>query len=322
LGEEIPESEAPPERLDRAARREQRRATRGRPVPPQMPVDFEEPQEEEEQQRLRGGFGRAARRIAAVVVVLLLAVAAFFAYREWGSSIMGMMQTAQAPTTQQAAKEAPSARPKISDRIGGAQQDTSARPATGAGAVVAQRAVLYEQGTSTMERKQYVGSVIWRTEATAPAPGQAADTVLKGEIEIPERQIRGSVTLRRNLDQSLPVSHTLEILFSTPADFQPGGVARLIDVVVQDANQSRVVPLQGTGVKVTNGFFLLGLSSAELDMRRNMNLLKDASWILIRVAYNNGQAASLALEKGVPGDRAFEDALNAWGQMPASAQQR
>jgi len=28
------------------------------------------------------------------------------------------------------------------------------------------------------------------------------------------------------------------------------------------------------------------------------------------------------LEKGVPGDRAFEDALNAWGQMPASAQQR
>jgi hypothetical protein len=321
LGEEIQEFDAPPERPERAARREQRRAARGSPVPPPMSVEeFEEPQEEEEEQRLRRGFGRFIPGLIAILAILVLAGAAFYAWREWGSSIMGMMQASRAPTTQ-AAKEPQPSRPKISDRVGGAQQDTTARPATGAGAAVAQRAVLYEQGTSTMERKQYVGSVIWRTEATAPGPGQAPDTVLKGEIEIPERQIRGSVTLRRNLDQSLPVSHTLEILFSTPADFQPGGVARLIDVVVQDANQTRVVPLQGTGVKVTSGFFLLGLSSAEVDMRRNMSLLKDGSWILIRVAYNNGQAASLALEKGVPGDRAFEDALKAWGQMPASAQQ-
>jgi len=75
------------------------------------------------------------------------------------------------------------------------------------------------------------------------------------------------------------------------------------------------------GVVTTRDLKIRG-SSAEIDMRRNLSLLKDGSWMLIRVAYNNGQAASLALEKGVPGDRAFEDTLKAWGQMPASAQQQ
>ena len=112
---------------------------------------------------------------------------------------------------------------------------------------------------TAQERKQYVGSVIWRTENTSPGPGQPPDLAVKAEIEIPERHIRMSLTLRRNLDQALPVSHTLEILFSTPADFPPGGVANLVDVGMQEAEQTRGAPFSGTRVKVTNGFFLLGL---------------------------------------------------------------
>jgi hypothetical protein len=36
----------------------------------------------------------------------------------------------------------------------------------------------------------------------------------------------------------------------------------------------------------------------------------------MRLAYNNGQRALLAIEKGIPGDRVFEEALRAWGQTP------
>ena len=99
---------------------------------------------------------------------MVLVAAAIFAYLEWGGS-GGVIQSGRSPATQ-ASKETPEGRPKISDRIGGAQQDSAARPARNAGAAVAQRAVLYEQQTDPQERKQYVGSVIWRTERSSPDP--------------------------------------------------------------------------------------------------------------------------------------------------------
>ncbi len=308
-----PEQQVPPPRPQRG---EPRAGGRTRPTPPPrpQPEEFDEP----EGQRLRSGG--VLRKIVSLAVLLLLVGAAVFAYREWGSNIAGMFQSAKAPVTQ-ASREAPQERPKISDRIGGTQQDTASRPAPGNAAAVAQRAVLYEQGATPQDRKQYVGSVIWRTENTSPGPGQPTDLALKAEIEIPERQIRASLTLRRNLDQALPVSHTLEILFSTPADFPPGGVANLIDVGMQEASQTRGAPFRGTSVKVTNGFFLLGLISNEVELRRNILILKEGAWMQVRVTYNNGQAALLVVEKGVPGDRAVEEVLTAWGQNPPTQQQ-
>ncbi len=148
----------------------------GHPVPPHPdPEEFDE----REEQRLRRGWGGAARMIVALAVIVVLAAAAFFAYLEWGSNISGMLQSGRSPATL-ASKEAPQARPKISDRIGGAQQDSAARPARNTGAAVAQRAVLYEQQSDPQERKQYVGSVIWRTETTSPGPGQPRRRCGKG----------------------------------------------------------------------------------------------------------------------------------------------
>ncbi|HET7679747.1 MAG TPA: hypothetical protein VFK79_06385 [Xanthobacteraceae bacterium] len=311
------EQEHPPS----PSRPEPRAGARARPVPPPpAPDEFEEPQSQPRRQPLRPRLGGGARRIIGFAVVLVLAAAAFFAYREWGGSIAGMIQSARSPAVQ-ASKEAPQARPKISDRIGGAQQD-SARPARNAGAAVAQRAVLYEQQADPQERKQYVGSVIWRTETSSPGPGQPADLAVKAEVEIPERHMRMSFTMRRNLDQSLPASHTIEILFSTPADFQPGGIADVPGVLMEDTEQRSGTPLTGLRVKVTSGFFLVGLSSVENDVRRNVQLLKERAWLHLRMAYNNGQRALLAIEKGVPGDRVFEEALNAWGQTPPPQSQR
>jgi hypothetical protein len=305
------EEEAPPP----PPPRERRAGARARPVPPRpSPEEFEELEEEP----LRGGLGGRGRKVITLAIVAVLAIAAFFAYREWGSGITGMFQSARVPATQ-AAKDAAPARPKISDRIGGAQQD-SARPAAGAGAAVAQRVVLYEQQANPQERKQYVGSVIWRTEMTSPGPGQPPDVAVKAEVEIPERHMRMSFTVRRNLDQSLPASHTIEILFSTPADFEPGGIADVPAVLMENTEQTRGAPLAGLRVKVTNGFFLVGLSSMEGEMRRNVQMLKERPWLHVRMAYNNGQLALMAIEKGIPGERAFEDALKAWEQTPPQAQ--
>jgi len=257
-------------------------------------------------------FAGMGRKLTIAGVVLALGIAAVVAYQKW-PSIAGLYQSVRGPATQ-AAKDTTQTRPKIGDRIGSTAQDSSAGPAAGPAAAVAQRVVLYEQQPNSPDRKQYIGSVIWRSERAPPGPGLPPDIAIKADVEIPERHIRMSFTMRRNTDQTLPASHTIELLFSTPPDFPPGGIADVPGVLMEQAEQSRGVPLTGLRVKVTNGYFLIGLSALESDARRNNQLLKERSWLHLPIAYNNGNRALLAIEKGVPGDRIFSEAFAAWGQ--------
>ena len=57
-----------------------------------------------------------------------------------------------------------------------------------------------------------------------------------------------------------------------------------------------------------------GLSALEADMHRNLQLLKERSWFDIPMVYATNRRAILAMEKGTPGERAFNEAFAAWGQ--------
>jgi hypothetical protein len=81
---------------------------------------------------------------------------------------------------------------------------------------------------------------------------------------------------------------------------------------MKQSEQTRGTPLAGLAVKVTNGFFLIGLSAVDADVQRNMQLIKERPWFDIPIVYTNGGRAILAMEKGPPGDRAFADAFAAW----------
>lgn len=210
--------------------------------------------------------------------------------------------TARAPT----ATPSPPQRPKISDRIGQPQQ--SGAPA------VAQRVVLYEEDPADPQGKRLVGTVVWRTEMMAPAPGRPAEMAVRAEVDVPERQLKMIWSLRRNADKSLPASHTIEIQFNLPADSPTGGVQNVPGVLMKQAEQTRGVPLAGLAVKVTPGFFLIGLSALEADMQRNLALLRERAWFDIPMVYANNRRAILAMEKGTPGERAFNEAFAAWGQ--------
>ena len=218
--------------------------------------------------------------------------------------------------------------PKIPDRVGqpsGRQPDTaqpSNSPGTGPVAAVAQRVVLYEEDPADPQGKRYVGSAIWRTETVTPGPGAAPDLAVRADLEIPERRITMTFSLRRNTDQALPASHTIEVTFNLPADFPFGGISNVPGILMKQAEQTRGAPLAGLAVKVTSGFFLVGLSAVEADMQRNLQLLKERAWFDIPIVYNNGRRAILALEKGTPGERAFEEAFKAWGQYAACAARR
>jgi hypothetical protein len=253
-----------------------------------------------DRQRERAGFPVRGIAIASVAVLLLLgAVAAGLWYR---STIVGYF--AGAPTATRAADSG--AKPKIADRIGASTADD--------GAPVAQKVVLYEEDPNDAAGKRYVGTAVWRLESIPPAAGKPPDLAIRADIEIPEQKISARWSLRRNDDKSLPASHTVEVMFTLPPDFPHKGITNIPGVLMKQSESTRGVPLAGLAVKVTNNFFLIGLSSVDADRQRNIQLLKERAWFDIPLVYEDGRRAILAIEKGTPGERAFAKAFEAWGQ--------
>ncbi len=210
---------------------------------------------------------------------------------------------------------APATRSKITDRIEPGTQSASAPlPGTQAGAAVAQKVVLYEEDPSDPNGKRFVGSAIWRTESVTPGPGQPPELAIRADVEVPERKLAMTWSLRRNTDKTLPASHTVEIIFKLPTEFPSGGISNVPGILMKQAEQTRGTPLAGLAVKVTSGFFLIGLSSVDADKERNLQLLKDRAWFDIPVVYNNNRRAILAMEKGTPGERVFAEAFKVWKQ--------
>lgn len=194
-------------------------------------------------------------------------------------------------------------RPNTTDRAG--------QPSNLPAVPVAQRVVLYDEDPSEPQGRQYVGQVTWRTENVAERNG-TSDIAIRADIDIPERKFKAALTIRRNLDASLPASHTVEITFQLPPDFVGGGISNVPGALMKSNEQSRGTPLAGLAVKVTDNIYLIGLSNVDADRDRNLQLLKERSWFDIPLVYANQRRAIIALEKGVLGELAFKNAFTAW----------
>jgi hypothetical protein len=274
------------------------------------------PRDEEESHaytRPPRSYGRA---IKFILLLLVLAGLAGGGYWQRHAIMTMVAKYRSVPPPSPAAKPseaaAPAAKPKIADRIGPASGTQT--PATAPAAAVAQKVVLYDEDPNDPKGKRYVGSALWRTETVSPGPGLAPELAIRADVEIPERHLRMTWSLRRNTDKALPASHTIEIMFTLPADFPEGGIGNVPGVLMKQDEQARGVPLAGLAVKVTNGYFLIGLSAVDVDVQRNIQLLKERDWFDIPIVYTSGKRAILAMEKGTPGVRAFEEAFRAWGE--------
>ena len=85
-------------------------------------------------------------------------------------------------------------------------------------------------------------------------------------------------------------------------------------VRLKTSEAAQGTPLSALVVRVTPGFFLVGLSALDSDREQNIQFLRERSWFDIPFVYNNGRRAVLAFEKGTPGERAINEALAAWRQ--------
>ena len=192
------------------------------------------------------------------------------------------------------------------------QADSTATDEVAAGQK-AEKAILYEEDPTPPGRR-YDGTVSWRVgsiPATAHEPGGLA---ILADVEIPERKIRMTLTIRQNADASLPASHVAELAFTLPDDFSGGRKLSVKGILMKASEQAKAVPLAATIVRASDNLFLIGMSNMETERLRNVRSLKENDWIDIPVVYENQRRVIFALEKGEAGKRAFDEAFATWGQ--------
>ena len=294
---------------------------------PRVEDDFEDAQFEEVVGMRRSGrpapASTAARRSSArdrgrsvalgsiiALVVGLIAVAAWY-LRDMPREPAAAPQVAEAPKP----TPAPDANTAARSASGSAAVRRSQRrlPAVRQEVGVAQRAVLYEEDPAHPQApRTQIGRVVWRLEDVNAGQGQPLETAVRAVVEIPDAGLTMNLLLRRNLDATLPASHTVELNFTTRQG-EPGRVIRDVGVLqFKNEEGARGTPVAGLPVPVRENLFLIGLSNLDSDVERNIELLVRRNWIDLPVRLASGQRAILSFEKGVAGDQVMSDAFRQW----------
>lgn len=184
---------------------------------------------------------------------------------------------------------------------------------------VGQRAIFYEERTNVAEGSAEPGSIVWSVVQESPGGDLPPEPAIRAEATIPGKDVQLRMTIRRNGDQTLPASHIIEVIFLTPEGFEGGGIENILRVSMKGSEQEAGSPLIGIPAKIADGFFLIALNDGKAEIDANMTLLRRQSWIDVPVVYKSGRRALFTMEKGIPGQKAFEEAIKAW-QSAASAE--
>ncbi len=186
-------------------------------------------------------------------------------------------------------------------------------PAAGGDQVaVGQRAIFYEERTASAEGSAEPGSTVWSIVQESPGGNAPPEPAIRGETSIPGSSVQLRITIRRNADSTLPASHIIEMIFLTPDNFAGGAVDNVLRVAMKDTEEATGSALMGIPAKIADGFFLIALSDSPAEIEANLNLMRRQSWIDIPVIYRSGRRALMTMEKGVPGERVFQEAIQAW----------
>jgi len=226
-----------------------------------------------------------------------------------GTSVAAVTQPPETPTpTTPGAPADPAAPPA-------AQGQPPAAPGTPAqqpGVAVGQRAIFYEERTNVAEGSAEPGSIVWSVVQESPGGDLPPEPAIRAEATIPGKDLQLRMTIRRNADQTLPASHIIEVIFLTPDGFEGGGIENILRVSMKGSEQEAGSPLIGIPAKIADGFFLVALNDGKQEVDANLALLRRQSWIDVPIVYKSGRRALFTMEKGIPGQKAFDDAMKAW----------
>lgn len=184
-----------------------------------------------------------------------------------------------------------------------------AQPGQNQAVAVGQQALLYEErggaGSDSVER----GNVVWSVIEESPEDGQPAQPAVRATVTMPTSKVELKMTIRKNTDQSIPASHLIEMVFTVPEGFSGGVVDNVQRVTFKDTEQAAGNPLIAVPSKIGDNFFIVWLNDARTAQNTNLSLMRRLQWIDIPISYRNGRRALISLEKGVPGEKVFNDVL-------------
>lgn len=213
------------------------------------------------------------------------------------------------------ATERPAASPAGKGSAAPAAQQPASQPPAQSDVTVAQRAVLVEENLADQNAPPPVtqGRVVWRLDSVSGEQGQPLETAVVATIDFPEAALQLVMTIQRNLDATLPASHTVKLVFTATG---PAGEKRVVQDVgllaAKDDENARGSPLAGLPVRVRDNLFLIGLSSLRNDVDRNTEMLLHKPWFDLALKYTSGQRAVITFEKGSAGAQAMQRAFDQW----------
>lgn len=184
---------------------------------------------------------------------------------------------------------------------------------TNAAVAVAQQALFYEERSGQEAGSVEKGTVVWSVIQDSPGDGAPAEPAIRADITVPDGKINLRMTIRRNADKTLPASHLVEMIFTVPDGFPGGAIDNVQRVAFKETEQAAGNPLVAVPTKIADNFFIIAMNDARTAIDTNLSLMRRQQWIDIPFTYRNGRRALLSVEKGIPGDKVFEQVLKSWG---------
>lgn len=184
---------------------------------------------------------------------------------------------------------------------------------------VGQSAFFYEEQRGGETSPAVKGSAVWSVVQDSPGDGAPDEPAIRADVSFPDAKISLRMTIRRNADQSIPASHLIEMIFTVPDDFSGGVIENVQRITFKDSEQAAGNPLAAIPMKIADNFFLVALNDARTAVDMNMALMRRQQWIDIPITYRNGRRALISMEKGVPGDKVFDEVMKNWSNSAPSA---
>ncbi|GEM_PF-1772996 len=163
------------------------------------------------------------------------------------------------------------------------------------------------------------GNVEWSVIESSPLPGLPPEPAIRGDVSIPADGLRATLTLRRNLDETLPATHLFELVFAPSDSVASSEIASVEGITFVRSGQDRAEPLVGSVVKIADNIFLFALADVPAARQLHQQLFSEPDQIEIQFVYYSGRRTTLRLVTGETGREAFQTATAAWGDEAAPA---
>jgi hypothetical protein len=221
-------------------------------------------------------------------------------------------QTSQAQTPARPQPQQPPAQPAPQQQVQ-TQPAPQRPPAAEQAAPVAQRsAILIQAAVNDMQNVDtHIGTVVWRLEESR-RPGANGSPALRADVDIPAVGLKLGFLVEKNHDATLRATHMLTLRFLPQEGSPLPAVAELGPPQMRNEASPAVESLAGAQAKITDNIYIVALASDPILAARNLETIRTRGWFDFQLRLADGRIAKITIEKGAPGERLLEQAMQQW----------